>query len=49
LRRIQDISELQDMVFNMDIGKHHLTTELGFINKFFNYLIEMKAPKLWEE
>jgi len=31
------------------IGKHQLITELGFINKFFNFLIEMKAPKLWEE
>jgi len=33
----------------MDIGKHQLTTELGFINKNFNSLIEMKTPKLWEE
>jgi len=33
----------------MDIDKHQLITELGFINKLFNSLIDMKAPKLWEE
>ena len=49
LRRIHDLCELQNLVFNMDIGKHQLIRELGFINKLFNYLIEMKASKLWEE
>jgi len=33
----------------MDINKHQLTTNLRFINKLFNSLIEMKALKLWEE
>lgn len=33
----------------METNKHQLNTELGFINKFFNSLIELKAPKLWEE
>lgn len=49
LRRIWDICKLQNLVFNMDIDKHQLITELGFINKLFNSLIDMKAPKLWEE
>lgn len=33
----------------MEINKCHLKIELGFISKLFNSLIEIKAPKLWEE
>ena len=47
--RTQDICELQNFVFNMEINKHQLNIEIGFINKFFHSLIELKALKLWEE
>jgi len=49
LRRRKDICDLQDLVFFLDLEKHQLKTEIGFVNKFFHSLVQLKAPKLWEE
>ena len=49
MRRIRDISDLQDLVFFLDLEKHQLKIDNNFVNKFFHSLVELKAPKLWEE
>lgn len=33
----------------LDLEKGQLKVEISFINMCFNYLIQLKAPTLWEE
>ena len=49
LRRIKDICNLQYLVFSLDLEKNQLKIEVGFVNKFFHTLIQLKDPKLLEE
>lgn len=49
LRRIKDVYDSKDLAFTLDLEKGQLKVEISFVNMFFNSLIQLKAPKLWEE
>jgi len=49
LRRTKDICDLQYLVFALDLEKNQLKIKIGFVNRFFCSLVQLKAPKLWEE
>ena len=45
LRRIMEIYDLKDLALTLDLEKGQLKVEISFVNMFFNYLIQFKAPK----
>lgn len=45
-RRIKQFYDLKDLEFTMDLGKGRLKVEISFVNRFFNFLIHLKSPKL---
>ena len=41
------IYDSKDLASTLDLDKGKLKVEINFVNMFFNFLIQLNAPKLW--
>lgn len=49
LRRLRDICDLKYLAIALELEKGQLKVKISFLDMHFNYLTQLKAPKLWEE
>lgn len=49
LQRIKDICYLKYLLILLSIEERHLKVELGFIDYYFNYVIQLKMPNLLDK
>lgn len=49
LIRIIDICYLKDSEILLGINEAQLKVKISFVNYHFNYLVNLKMPKLWED